>query len=127
MEIDSYELKSRLTVDNTIEILEYYGAEIKSENEEYIVFSAICHNSSKGKLYLYKETNSLYCWSQCGGIDVIHIVQQEEDLDFQSAIDYIANWFQIGRLKSFGRPTRIEHKPREIKQKEIDVNEKLPM
>ena len=82
MEIDSYELKSRLTVDNTIEILEYYGAEIKSENEEYIVFSAICHNSSKGKLYLYKETNSLYCWSQCGGIDVIHIVQQEEDLDF---------------------------------------------
>ena len=49
-------------------------------------------------------------------------------MDFQSAIDYIANWFQIGRLKSFGRPKRVEHKqPREIKQKEIDVNEKLPM
>ena len=121
------ELKSRLTVENTIELLEYFGAEIKSENEEYIVWSAICHNSSKGKLYLYKATNSLYCWSQCGGIDVIHIVQQEEDLNFQEAIQWLVDFFQLDYKHGFGKPPKLEHKPREIKKKEVNLDEKLPI
>ena len=121
------ELKSRLTVENSIELLEYYGAEIKSENEEYIVFSSICHYSHSPKLYLYKTTNSLYCWSQCGGIDLISIVQDEENLDFQEAIEFLIDFFQLNYKHKFGRPPKVERKPREIKKKEINFDEKLPV
>lgn len=124
--MDAQELKSRLTVENTITLLEYYGAEIKGENEEYIIFSGICHNSSKGKLYLYKLSNSIYCWV-CGSLDVISIVMEEEDLEFQQAIQFIVDFFQLEKKVGFGKPPKIEHRPREIKKKEINFDEKLPI
>jgi DNA primase len=53
-------------------------------------------------------------------------VQQELDLTFSESIEWVENFFQLGKHKGFGRPKKIEHKPREIKKKEIDINEKLP-
>ena len=126
--MDAKELKNKINKNMVLQLMEYFGTLPLKENEEYIIFPSCCHNSDSPKLYYYPSTNSWYCWSQCGGnVDIISIVQEQEGLSFQDAIDWIENFFQLNK-KSFGRPTRIEHKqPREIKQKEIDVNEKLPM
>jgi DNA primase len=59
-------------------------------------------------------------------MDQISIVQEQEGLDFNQAIEWLMDFFQLGRHRGFGRPKKIEHKPREIKQKEIDVTEQLP-
>ena len=123
--MDANELKSRLTLENTIELLEYYGAELRNENEEYYVFSSFCHESNTSKVHLYKSTNTIYCFV-CSHMDVISIVQEQEGLEFQEAIDWLTNFFGLNKKHTFGRPKKIEHKPREIKKKEIDVNEKLP-
>lgn len=124
--MDANDLKSRLTLENTIELLEYYGAELRSENEEYYVFSSFCHESNTSKVQLYKSTNTLYCFV-CGHMDVISIVQEQEGLDFNQAIEWLMEFFQLGRHRGFGRPKKREIKPREVKQKEIDVTEQLPM
>ena len=121
---DIQDLKNKLTIDHSIQLLEYYGFELRNETDEYYVFSSQCHQSNSSKVHLYKSTNTIFCFV-CGNMDLISIVQEEEGLAFQDAIDFIVNLFQLNK-KSFGRPERIEHKPREIKQKEIDVNEKLP-
>lgn len=122
--IDSYELKSRLTVDMIMELMEYLGGEVYQENEEYCIYNSICHNSQSHKLYFYKNTLSFFCFSRCGNLDIISIVQEQEGLTFQEAIDFIVNLFQLNK-KSFGRPKQLEHRPREVQQKEIDIKEKL--
>lgn len=124
--MDANDLKSRLTLENTIELLEYYGAELRNENEEYYVFSSFCHESNTSKVQLYKSTNTLYCFV-CGHMDQISIVQEQEGLDFNQAIEWLIEFFQLGRHRGFGRPKKREIKPREVKQKEIDVTEQLPM
>ena len=126
--MDANELKSRIDKNMMLELMEYFGITPLSENEEYIIFPTCCHSSCSPKLYYYIETNSFYCWSQCGGqVDVISIVQEQEGLDFNQAIEWLIEFFQLGRHVGFGRPKKREVKPREVKQKEIDVNEQLPM
>ena len=124
--IDANELKSKLTVNMIMKLMEYLGGEVYQENEEYCIYNSICHSSESHKLYFYKNTLSFYCFSQCGNLDIISIVQNIEGLEFQEAIQFIENFFQLGKHKGMGRPPKIEYKPKEIKPKEIDVNEKLP-
>lgn len=113
-----------MTIDHSIQLLEYYGFELRNETDEYYVFSSVCHQSNSSKVHLYKSTNTIFCFV-CGNIDLISIVQEQEGLTFQDAIDFIVNLFQLNK-KSFGRPERLEYKRKEIQQKEIDIKEKLP-
>lgn len=122
--INIQELKNRLTIENTIQLLEYFGAELRNETSEYYVFSSFCHNSNSSKVQLYKESNTLYCFV-CGNIDQISIVQEQEGLTLSEAIVWLEDFFQLNK-HTWGRP-KIEHKPREIEKKPIDINEKLPM
>ena len=113
-----------MTIDHSIQLLEYYGFELRKETDEYYLFSSQCHQSNSSKVHLYKSTNTIFCFV-CGNIDLISIVQEQEGLAFQDAIDFIVNLFQLNK-RGFGRPKPLEHKTHEVKQKEIDVNEKLP-
>lgn len=125
--MDAEELKSKFNKNMILKLMEYFGYYPFQENEEYIIFPSCCHHSDSHKLYYYIKTNSWYCFSQCGSqVDIISIVMQEEGLTFQDAIDFIVNLFQLNK-KSFGRPKQLEHRPREVQQKEIDIKEKLPV
>lgn len=123
--IDIDELKNRITVDMVIQLMEYYGADVQSENEEYIIYQSICHHSDSYKLYFYKESISFYCWSSCSGMDIISLVQNIEGVSCQEAIEFLEKFFNLTK-KKFGRE-KVFHKPREVKQKVIDINEKLLM
>ena len=125
MKTDVQDLKNKLTIDHSVQLLEYYGFELRNETDEYYVFSSACHQSNSSKVHLYKSTNTIFCFV-CGNIDLISIVQEQEGLAFQDAIDFIVNLFQLNK-KSFGRPKQLEHRPREVQQKEIDIKEKLPV
>lgn len=123
--IDIQELKQRIDSNMIIELMEYFNAEVQQETEEYIIYNSICHhNPDSKKLYFYKESNSFFCWSQCGNLDILSIVQEQEGLSFQEAIEWLENFFQLNK-KQFGR-TRIKHTPKEIVKKEINLDEKLP-
>lgn len=125
--LNAEQIKNMLTTEMILDLMNYLGGEIKSENDQFIIFNSICHSSDSSKLYFYPSTNSFNCWSQCGGVDIISIVQEVEGLDFKDAIKFIEDYFQLG-VKKFGRPTyNINRKPREHKPKEIDLNERLPI
>lgn len=120
--IDAQELKSRLTIDNTIQLLEYYGAELRKETESYYVFSSFCHNSNSSKLHVYKSSNTLHCFV-CGNLDILSIIQDQEGLTLPEAIEWAENFFQLNKHQ-WGRP-KIQYAPKEIVKPEIDVTEKL--
>lgn len=125
--MEANELKNRLTVEMTMRLIEFLGAELYQENEEYCIYTSICHcNPNSKKLYFYKQTNSFYCFSQCGGLDIISIVQQVEGLEFKEAIQWIVDFFQLEKKVGFGKPPKIKYEKKEIKPKEVNVDEKLP-
>ncbi len=126
--MDTKEIKEKLKIDDIINLMEYFGADVGTMTEEYITFTSICHGSSSHKFYYYPRTKSFYCFV-CGNIDIFTIVQQEEGLSFQESIEWIKNFFNLTSESKFrfGRPKEIVHKQKEIKKKVIDLNEQLPI
>ena len=125
--IDAQELKSRITVKMTIELMEHFGAYPIKEDDSCIIFPTICHSSDSPKLYYYPSTNSFNCWSQCTNVDHISIVQEQEGLNFKEAMDWLIDFFNLGLNKKFGREKKEIFKPKEIIKKPVDITEKLPM
>lgn len=124
--MDVKELKNKIDKNMVLNLMEYFGILPLKENEEYIIFPACCHSSDSPKLYYYIETNSWNCWSRCGGqVDIVSIVQEQEGLEFSEAVEWLIDFFQLNH-KGFGRPKKVEHKPREIIKKEINIEERLP-
>ena len=121
------ELKDKIDESMIIELMEYWGAEVFQENEEYIIYSGICHgNPESRKLYLYRSSLSFFCYSNCGNMDIIALTQQIEGLSLGEAIQWLTDFFKLDNKHIFGRPKRIKHMPKIIKPKEINLNEKLP-
>lgn len=120
------EIKQRLSIEDVIMFMEYFGSNIGQMNDEYITFRSICHGSESHKFYYYPQTKSFYCYV-CGNIDIFSIIQQELDLTFSESLEWAENFFQLGKSRGFGRKERPKYEPREVKQKEIDVTEQLPM
>lgn len=123
--MNANELKDKITLENTIELLEYFGAEIGTDNEEYCTFTSICHHSDSKKIYLYKETNTLFCFV-CGTTDVISLVQECEGLSFNEAMKWLVDFFHLDKpVGKVGRKYYV-HEKKEIIKKEVDISERLP-
>ena len=120
------EIKDRLSTEDVIRFMEYFGADIGLMTEEYITFTSICHGSNSHKFYYYPNTKSYHCYVCGSGTDIFTIAQQELNLTFNEAIEWVIDFFQLGKHKGFGRPKKVEHTPKIIKPKEINLNERLP-
>lgn len=73
-------------------LLEEMNAELISENETQIIFNTVCHHGDSHKLYFYKETQSFYCFTHCGSMDIISLVINNKGYnpnEIQKAINYI--------------------------------------
>lgn len=92
--MDVKDIKSRLTLEHVIEILEDLGAEPKqSANLNEIWCKTICHNGDSHKLYLYKDSLNFHCYTNCGSMDIIQLIQNVLDCDFWKAVNYIKEKF----------------------------------
>lgn len=94
--MDAKELKEKLTIENIISLMEILGADfIKSSNDNEICFKTICHCGDSHKLYFYKDSKSFHCYSNCGQMDILNIVQQVLELSLTEAISYVCKTFNI--------------------------------
>lgn len=92
--MDAKEIKSKLTLEQIVEILEELGAEPRqSSNLNEIWCKTICHNGHSHKLYLYKDTLNLHCYTNCGSMDIFQVIQNVLDCSFAQAINYIKDKF----------------------------------
>lgn len=92
--MDVKEIKSKLTLEHIIEILEELGAEPKqSSNLNEIWCKTVCHDGDSHKLYLYKDSLTLHCYTNCGSMDIIQFIQEVLNYSFTQAISYIKDKF----------------------------------
>ena len=104
--IDITSLKSQLTDDRIIELMDAMGAPLMKADSNNLIFGSICHwgadwDKHKPKLWYYIESGSFHCWS-CGfSGDAISLVQHIKHLDFNQAVSYICSvlHLQVGQIE----------------------------
>ena len=130
--MDSKELLRRISVEQIVDLLvNYYGIQMKGDDGLADIFATRCHHSfdeeASFKLYLYKETKSFVCYSECGSMSLFDFVMTMNDCTFAESINFLEKYFHIGInvQRGFGRP-KIEAPVRPYVKKEVDFNEQLP-
>lgn len=92
--MDAKELKSKLTLEHVVSILEDLGAEPRQgSNLNEIWCRTVCHNGHSHKLYLYKDSLNFHCYTNCGSMDILQLIQNVLDCNLVQAIEYIRTKF----------------------------------
>ena len=104
--IDIVSLKSQLTDDRIIELMDAMGAPLMKADSNNLIFPSICHHGAdainhKCKLWFSQERQVFHCWV-CGfSGDTISLVQHVKHLDFNQAVSYICSvlHLQVGQIE----------------------------
>ena len=104
--IDITSLKSQLTDDRIIELMDAMGAPLMKADSNNLIFPSICHHRSdcqahKPRLYYYIESQSWFCFVCHFSGDTISLVQHVKHLDFNQAVSYICSvlHLQVGQIE----------------------------
>lgn len=104
--IDIQSLKSQLTDDRIIELMDAMGAPLMKADSNNLIFPSICHHgadcqSHKPRLYYYIESQSWFCFVCHFSGDTISLVQHVKHLDFNQAVSYICSvlHLQVGQIE----------------------------
>lgn len=104
--IDIASLKSKLTDDCIIELMDALGAPLMKADSNNLIFPSICHHGAdainhRPKLWFNQERQVFHCWV-CGlHTDAIGLVQNVKHIDFNQAVSYICSilHLQVGQIK----------------------------
>lgn len=104
--IDITSLKSQLTDDRIIELMDALGVPLMKADSNNLIFPSICHHgadcqSHKPRLYYYIESQSWFCFVCHFSGDTISLVQHVKQLDFNQAVSYICSvlHLQVGQIE----------------------------
>ena len=104
--IDIQSLKSQLTEDRIIELMDALGVPLMKADSNALVFSSVCHHgadcqSHKPRLYYYIDTQSWFCYVCHFSGDTISLVQHVKHIDFNQAVAYICSTLhlQVGQIE----------------------------
>lgn len=92
-------LKENLSVEQIMDLMEHLGADHINSNgaTKYIQYRTICHCGDSHKLYFYLDSKEFHCYSNCGQLDIISIVQNVKNLNFLAAKQYIETRYGISQ------------------------------
>lgn len=95
--MDIKKLKELITVEQIIQLMHSLGADSKQgSNPNEIMFRTICHGGDSHKLYFYKDTKEFHCYSNCGQMDVVNVVENVKNFSVRQAVNFICNLFGFG-------------------------------
>ena len=111
--MDAKELKARLTDNDILFLMKELNIPfINSNTTNEVHFKTACHGGDSYKLYFYKDTKTFYCYTHCGSLDIISIVENILGFNIKQAIKWICRKINISCKcdfdNSFGFDLNIE-------------------
>lgn len=104
--IDIPYLKSQITEDRIIGLMDALGAPLMKADSNNLVFPSICHHGAdamnhRPKLWFNQERQAFHCWVCNLHTDAIGLVQHVKHLDFNQAVAYICSTLhlQVGQVE----------------------------
>lgn len=108
--MDAETLKTSLSKNDILALLEEFQAEPKVENS-VIISRTVCHNgvcNGSHKLYWYEDTGVFNCYTNCSSMDVFELVMKVKNVEFIEAFNFIKDFFQINGHSDITPDERIE-------------------
>lgn len=98
--IDIQAIKSRITDDDIILLMDNIGVPLVSANNQYLLFPSVCHHHNdwdkhKPKLYYYISNQHWHCYSCSGDWDIFGLVQHIKHINFNQAVSYVCSVLHI--------------------------------
>ena len=97
--LDIQSIKSRITDDDIITLMDSMGIPLVSANSQYQLYPSACHHSDwehhKNKLYYYVQSQRWHCYSCGGDWDTIGLVKHLRHCSFNQAVNYICSTLGI--------------------------------
>ncbi|EOU2097138.1 hypothetical protein C0L75_03195 [Clostridium perfringens] len=89
--MDAKTLKEKMQPEDVIKVMESLGADYLpfKESGNEIQFLTVCHCGNSHKLYYYKDSKCFHCYSECGQMDIINIVEKVMNFNITYSISYI--------------------------------------
>lgn len=101
--LDIQAIKSAITDDGIIALMDSMGIPLVSANSQYMVFPSACHHADwehhSKKLYYYIGSQRWHCYSCSGDWDTIALIQHLRHCTFNQAVDYICRTLGINATK----------------------------
>ena len=98
MDFNYEEIIEQITPESIIELMTKLGADRYEETENAIIFPTICHNIDSAeasmKLYYYKNTHLLYCYTEDGAMSIfkfLKIYYETRDIEY----DWYEDIYQV--------------------------------
>ena len=123
MGYDKHEVKEAIDTDDMFQLLESLGAE-PDYYTNHLACRTICHGGDSKKLYYFLDTKMFYCFTgDCGSFDIFELIQKVKNIDLNSAILYVVNFFNLQTKLSFQDLDEMEDwKIFERNQKIFDIS-----
>lgn len=94
--MDAKRLLEVITIEQILVLMEDFGIDSKEGmSNGAIQFRTACHGGDSHKLYFYLDSKQFHCYTHCGTMNIIQLVQKLTGLDFYGAIRQICNRFGI--------------------------------
>ena len=83
-------LKKKITDVQIMDIMTELGIPHNFANENEVRYLTACHNGDSYKLYFYRSSKSFYCYTHCGALDIVNIVEKRLGYSTLDAYKYIS-------------------------------------
>lgn len=97
--LDIAAIKSRITDDDIIAMMDSMGIPLVSANSQYMVFPSCCHHADwehhRPKLWFYTNSQRFHCWVCQYDADIFGMVQKISGCTFNQAVTYICSTLGI--------------------------------
>ena len=101
MVLEKDKIKNSLSLDQIEELLNYFGAEPKRQNN-FLICRTICHGGHSHKLYYYDNSKLFRCYTECEPaiFDIFELIikikkQHNETITLYNAMVFIINFFSL--------------------------------
>ena len=103
-------LKERITVQQIMNLMSELGVPCLSEEEEEVKYKTLCHGGDSYKLYFFKDTKRFHCFTHCGNMDIVKVVEQILNCSAAQSYTFIAKRIGLESIDfqyGFGNDTII--------------------
>lgn len=96
-----------ITNELAYQVFDWLQIEYHNTDEEFIQLPTVCHGGDSHKLYFYKNTNKLVCFTNCGTMDLIEFVAKVKHITNAQAFKIVATDFKSDAIS----PVQLEDNP----------------
>lgn len=84
-----------VTDELVFDVFRWLDIPFQNSNDDFIQLPTVCHGGSSHKLYYYKNTKKLVCFTNCGTMDIFRFVSKVKGISNKEAFKLIVTGFDV--------------------------------